>query len=259
MSADHYAGVADGWDTAASRVYGPLAEALIERLPGPLSGRTILDAGAGTGCATAALQARGATVVAADRSHDMLARGRERRPPAFVCDIRQLAVADDGVDAAAAAFVLSHLDDPGAALAELGRAVRSGGAIVADAFSNDGRSAALGRIDDTAVAHGFQAPNWYVELEEQLAPAVGTPAALCQFAREAGLVNAEVVEEAVDVDVSSPRDMVGYRLSMPQFAQWMATISPTQRSALRRDAVEAAAEVMTPYRPIVLFLRAVAP
>ena len=259
MSTDHYAGVASGWDAAASHVYAPLAEALVQQISGPLYGRTILDAGAGTGCATTALQARGATVIAADRSHDMLVHEREGRPPSFVCDIRQLPLVDDSVDAAAAAFVLSHLDDPGAALAELGRVVRSGGAIVADTFSATGRSAALGRIDDTTVDHGFEPPSWYIELEEHFAPAVGTPAALSALAVDAGLANAEVVEEAVDVGLSSPDDMVDYRLSMPQFAQWMASLNPTQRSALRRDAIEATAEVMTPYRPIVLFLRAVAP
>jgi len=63
---DHYAGVAPGWDNHAARVYSPIAARHVAAAPHPLHGRTVLDAGAGTGLAGRELAAAlGARVVAA--------------------------------------------------------------------------------------------------------------------------------------------------------------------------------------------------
>ena len=44
-----YDAAADSWDTGPGPIYEPLAQALVAAAPVPLTGRTILDLGAGTG------------------------------------------------------------------------------------------------------------------------------------------------------------------------------------------------------------------
>ena len=70
-----YDAAADSWDTGPGPIYEPLAQALVAAAPVPLTGRTILDLGAGTGAASRAAIAAGARqVVAADLSLAMLRR-----------------------------------------------------------------------------------------------------------------------------------------------------------------------------------------
>ena len=142
MTADHYAGAGQRWAHGAMLVYGPIAAELVAMSPHPLAGRTVLDAGAGTGAAAAALAARGARPLAMDLSFDMLAWDARARPPCAVADIRALPVAAGSVDDAVAAFVLNHLTAPAAGLAELVRVTRPRGAVLAAVFSNASRSQA---------------------------------------------------------------------------------------------------------------------
>ena len=86
--------------------------------------------------------AAGAHVVAVDASWPILAHQAPSRPPAVVGDISRLPLVEGAVDGAAAAFVLNHLADPGAALVEARRVVRPGGFIVASVFSIADPSAA---------------------------------------------------------------------------------------------------------------------
>ena len=173
---DHYADTAAGWATAA-RVYGPLAVALV-RPAHPLRARLVLDAGAGTGCGSKALAECGARVLATDLSADMLGYRRLERPASVVADITRLPMTSSSVDHAIAPFVLNHLARPERALAELGRVVRPGGAVLASVYANSSGSAARDRIDEVAQAFGFAFPEWYRELKETRAVAIGTAAAL---------------------------------------------------------------------------------
>ncbi len=61
MSADPYAGANRRWALGASLAYGPIAAELVAMSPHRLAGRRVLDAGAGTGAASAALAAEGRT------------------------------------------------------------------------------------------------------------------------------------------------------------------------------------------------------
>ena len=88
----------------------------------------MLDAGAGTGAASRALAARRAKPIVMDLSFGMLAWDAAARPPGAVADIRALPLAAQSVDDAVAAFVLNHLTDPSAGLAELARVTRPGAA-----------------------------------------------------------------------------------------------------------------------------------
>jgi SAM-dependent methyltransferase len=258
-AADHYADSAEGWDAAASRVYGPLAVALVARSPHPLAGRLVLDAGAGTGFGSSALAAAGARVVATDLSAGMLLHRSRQRPPSAVADIARLPLAERSVDDAIAPFVLNHLAEPVAALSELGRVVRAGGAVLATVFANSSSSLARDRVDEVAARLGFAVPSWYRELKATHAAAVGTPDALVAVAVAAGLDAPRVEQARVDVGVLRADDLVDYRLSQAQYTPWMATLTADQRSEVRRSAIAAAAPVMQPYRPTVLFLVATVP
>ena len=81
----------------------------------------------------------------------MLAWNARAGPPGAVADIRALPLADDSVDDVVAAFVLNHLTDPSAGLAELARVTRPGGTVLATVFASTSRSAARDRIDTNQV------------------------------------------------------------------------------------------------------------
>jgi SAM-dependent methyltransferase len=159
-------------------VYGPVAAELVAMSPHPLAGRTVLDAGAGTGAVSSALTARRAHPIAMDLSIDMLAWNARTRPPCVVADIRALPLAAGRVDAAVASFVLNHLAEPSAGLAELARVTRPGGAGLAAVFSNASRSQARDRVDAVAQDAGWQVPDWYVDLKTNAVPILGTAGAM---------------------------------------------------------------------------------
>ena len=171
---DVYAGAAVTWDRSTSLVYQPLAKELVRRVGAPLEGRLVIEAGAGTGCATRELQAVGARVIATDLSHPMLDLNRVDRPPSTVSDITLLPFDSDVADHAVAAFVMNHLPDPALALAELARVVRPGGRIATDVFSNASKSPARDAIDDAAGLHGYTPPDWYDDLRNIYADQIGT-------------------------------------------------------------------------------------
>jgi demethylmenaquinone methyltransferase/2-methoxy-6-polyprenyl-1,4-benzoquinol methylase len=254
MPEDPYAGAAAAWADDVALVYGPLAAALVRRHPGPLAGRMILDAGAGTGLVSAELARAGARPLAADLSPDMLRWEAASRPPAVVADVTRLPLAATSVDGAVAAFVLNHLPQPRAGLAELARVTRPGGAVLASVYASVADNGVRDVVDGVATRHGFEAPAWHRELRAHRAPQVGTAAAVGSAAAGAGLDVLDVVEEAVDVGVRTAEDLVRYRFGQAQYTPWFAAMPPERAAAVRADAVAAARPVMTPYRPLVLLL-----
>ena len=98
------------WRVGPHRVYRRFAAAALDALAQPLAGLVAVDAGAGTGAMAEELTGRGARVVCADRSREML---REAPPPRLRCDITALALRDACMDLATAGFVLSHVELPG--------------------------------------------------------------------------------------------------------------------------------------------------
>jgi ubiquinone/menaquinone biosynthesis C-methylase UbiE len=204
VKADHYAGAGRRWAAGAMLVYGPIAAELVAISPHPLAGRTVLDAGAGTGAVGSALTARYAHPVAVDLSIDMLGWNARARPPCVVAGIRALPLPAGRVDAVAAAFVLNHLTQPSAGLAELARVTRAGGAVLAAVFSNASRSQARDRVDAVAQDAGWQVPDWYAGLKATAVPILGTAEAMRAAANAAGLAGVVVRERPVDVGVTEP-------------------------------------------------------
>ncbi|NUO55573.1 MAG: methyltransferase domain-containing protein [Hamadaea sp.] len=94
-------------------------------------GDRLLDAGTGTGTVAALAVTRGAAVTAVDAEPSMLAYARERVPSAHVVEaiLPELPFEDGVFDRVVANFVLNHVGDPRAAVAELRRVTRPGGRV----------------------------------------------------------------------------------------------------------------------------------
>lgn len=259
MSLDHYAGAAHHWAEGASLVYGPIARQLIEASPHHLAGHAVLDVGSGTGVASTALGSVGARPIAADLSYDMVAWCSWRRPPAVVGDVCSLPFASRSLDDTVAAFVLNHLSEPATGLAEAMRVTRPGGSLLACVYGNASRSEVRNTIDRAAQREGWVVPDWYLDMKRRVTPILGTVEAMERAARQAGLVEVVVDERPVDVGVSEPEQLVGYRLGQAHFASWLDQLGPTRAEEMGARIVEQIRPIMVPYRPIVVFLTAVTP
>jgi len=82
---------------------------------------------------------------------------------------------------------------------------------------------------------------------------------MASAAREAGLARVHVDERPVDVAVTEPGQLVRYRLGHPIFTGWLDTIGTARADALAAAAEQAIRDDMQPYRPVVVFLSALAP
>jgi demethylmenaquinone methyltransferase/2-methoxy-6-polyprenyl-1,4-benzoquinol methylase len=99
----------------------------------------VLDCGTGSGTlslAFARVWPGPITLEATDTSDPMLVQARQRFEQAGVvastrqADVRRLPFADNTFDVVMSAHLLEHLQDPGAALAEMARVARPGGVII---------------------------------------------------------------------------------------------------------------------------------
>jgi ubiquinone/menaquinone biosynthesis C-methylase UbiE len=216
-------------------MYAPLARSLVAAAPVPLAGRLVLDLGAGTGVAGQAALAAGARrVVAADLSEGMLRHGRGGTP--VVADAVALPFRDGRFDLVLAAFCLNHLGRVEDGLAE---ARRVGAAIAASAFAPGWTHPAKEAADGAFRSFGYQPPGWYAAL----APGsrAGDPEALAQTAAAAGFTRVRVRTVSVATGVSTPADLVSWRLGMAHYAPFLRSLDPAGRAAVRRAAERAVA------------------
>lgn len=259
VTADYYAGAAPGWATGASLVYRPLAAELVAHAPHPLRGRRVLDVGAGTGLGSDVLFMTGARPVAVDLSLDMLRWRHSDRPPAAVGDLTRLPLRTGSVDDVLAAFVLNHVVEPVAGLAELVRVTAPGGALLASVYATTSGSPVRDLVDKVAVAHGFVVPDWYVALTTRVVPQLGSASAMADAAHRAGLLDVMVQEQVVNVGVRTAEDLVDYRFGQAHYAGWLTGLPPARRARVRAAVIERIKPVMEPYRPTVVFLTARVP
>lgn len=116
----------------------PLGERLFRCRKFDLRGaRRILDVGSGAGQMAGHLLKYAdpqAEIVCFDLSHQMLHRARHRlrspRPRFLVADLTQLPFADGTFDCVTCGYVLEHVPDPLAGLAELARVMQPGGRLL---------------------------------------------------------------------------------------------------------------------------------
>lgn len=139
--ADEWTGMASAYARGLADVYagvvGPVLDTVATILP--LTGSRLLDVGCGTGRLVSEAVARGADVTGVDPAPDMRAMTRAAAPAARVVDgmAPVLPLDDDSFDIVTADFVLDHAGDPRAALADIVRVARSGGAVATTIWAPD--------------------------------------------------------------------------------------------------------------------------
>src|SRR5262245_37768279 len=102
-----------------------------ELLPEDIFGKSVLDVGCGTGWFSHRAQERGALVTSLDVGTSLLQetlRKADVRPT--VGDALSLPFADESFDIVISSEVIEHTANPGRAVAEMGRVLRSGGTLV---------------------------------------------------------------------------------------------------------------------------------
>jgi len=227
------------WDSGPRRIYDRLAAGLLDAAAIPFAGLTAVDAGAGTGAATAQLLRRGARVVAVDLSTGMLTRikSASARPAADVVvgNIVALPLRDAIADVAVAAYVLNHLPNPVDGLRDLARITRVGGWVLTSSSGSANDHPSKSVIDDLAAEYGFRAPAWYQQLKGGIHQQVSEPRRLVEFAHNAGLrdARADIVQVSV---ATSPADLVSWRTGMAHLGPFVRALSPTDADQFARRA-----------------------
>lgn len=120
-----------GW--RAKTFFRPLYAKILGTLE-PLSGRHLLDVGAGTGTVVAGAIARGARAVGVDASVGMVEVAEGKAPGRFVVAAAEaLPFPDASFDAVTSSMSMHHWGSARSGLAEVGRVLRPGGtALIVD-------------------------------------------------------------------------------------------------------------------------------
>jgi SAM-dependent methyltransferase len=195
--ARHYGSEAEAYRDLWAPVLVRLARWLTDELP-LRDARRILDLGCGVGALLPHLRDASpeAMVVGLDRTQAMVALG-PRVFPLLVGDAVQLPFRDRSFDAVVTTFMLFHLPDPTAGLAEARRVLRPGGWIGLLTWGSERDSRARTRWVEELDAAGA------AEFDEQLAwhELVDTPRKLKGRLRAAGFSN---VNSRVEMFVERP-------------------------------------------------------
>lgn len=185
-----YEATGAAWRHGPGPIYGRLADVLWDGLTFDLRGWQVLDLGSGTGAASDAARRRGAEVVALDIAAGMLRGRTDLTVPAVVGDAVCLPFRADSFDAALAAFSLNHLVDPAAALREVDRVVRPGGAVVVGAYAEGDGHPVRAAVRAAAAAAGWTPPVWEAVLRASAIPQLATPNRAVRAATSAGIPSA---------------------------------------------------------------------
>lgn len=125
-----WAGRSEAYESGFARLTAHTVDPLLNAA-GVTSGTELLDVGTGPGIVAAAALARGAVVTAVDASPEMAALAAAACPGAAVrtAILPELPFPDASFDAVVGNFVINHLGDAAAGLAELHRVLRPDGRI----------------------------------------------------------------------------------------------------------------------------------
>ncbi|HEY7224172.1 MAG TPA: methyltransferase domain-containing protein [Micromonosporaceae bacterium] len=239
------------WRRGPHVVYRRFAAAAVATVDRNIAGLTTVDAGAGTGAMGEELAARGARVVYTDREPAML---REAPAPRLLCDITALGLRDHSVDLAVAGFVLSHVDEPSRAMAELARVTRRDGLVVATGFPAGQGHPVKEAVDAVLADFGYGPPAWYLRLKRAGEARVGDPAALAALSGTAGLRAVRVACLEVALAGLTAESIVAWRLGMAQIAPFVSRLPAGRREALMAQAQTAlsSAALAQPVQVLVL-------
>jgi SAM-dependent methyltransferase len=241
-----YDAAAPMWAEGPARAYAVLARALVAAVP--VAGRRVLDLGAGTGVAGRAALAAGASqVVAADLAPGMLRRGGMGRGGEagassalhpVAADAAALPFRDGSFGVVVAAFCLNHMTSTVAGLREVRRV---GTAIAASTFAAGWSHPAKDAVDEVLAASGFRPPAWHTALKCDIEPRAGDPEHLAAAAAAAGYTSVRVHTAEVDTGLSTPAQLVSWRLGMAHTAPFLRSLDERTREAVRQRSERAVA------------------
>ncbi len=151
----------EGWDERAESYEGLTARATTQAIPALLAsirtrvGINVLDICTGPGFAAGAADAIGATAEGIDFAPSMIATAKERFPRINfrVGDALALDAPDGSYDAAICNFGVFHFTDPGIALGEAFRILKSGGRYAFSQWASPKESALFGRVFGAILKH----------------------------------------------------------------------------------------------------------
>lgn len=170
----------------------PLVVPLLDSLPLASAGR-VLDLGAGTGQLVDLIRERSprCNLVLADRAEGMVRLAPDRaRDFRVVADAQELGFADDAFDLAVLAFMLFHLPQPGAGLAEVCRVLRKGGVVGVTTWGDDPDVPGVAFWTEELDAAGAAPDPRHPSTRQQAA--MDTPQKLSALLRESGFSAIEV-------------------------------------------------------------------
>ncbi|MBB4948040.1 SAM-dependent methyltransferase [Kitasatospora gansuensis] len=248
---------ADGVPAAYRRGFAGLCAgavpALLDRVAaGP--GLRLLDVGTGTGTVAAVALARGAAVTAVDAEPQMVKSASERLPevPVSHALLPELPFADGEFDAVAANFVVNHVADPVAALAELRRVVRPGGRGAVTLWPATGNHAMdlFGEVLDAVAVERPAFPSVPVAFER-------TPAGLAGLLTEAGWQQVEATELSWTYRVDPEDWWAGPAGGVANIGLVVTTQPPSVLAALKQAYDRLAADRLDADGLLVLEARAV--
>ena len=232
-----YSATGAAWQAGPGRIYDGLSDHLVARSPVELTGRVMLDLGAGTGAATRALLRRGARPVGIDAAVGMLRAGAAARPPGVVADVRALPVRSGAVGGVVAAYVLNHLADPVRALREAGRVTRAGGPILVATYAEDDGHPVRAAVDRAVAEAGHRPDDWYGWMRDRAFPLLSTVERAEAALPAAGLTG-RVTNDRIAFTGLTPDDLVAWRLGMAHLAPFVAALGAAHRRRLAQRAAE---------------------
>lgn len=240
QTAEGWGSVAPSYDRYITHITSMYAEETVARL-GVGAGDRVLDVAAGSGAATFAAIARGASVVATDFADEMLERLDLRAREAGVevdtrvMDGQALDLPDEDYDRAMSVFGFMFFPDQARGASELWRVVRSGGAAAVTTWASPAQNP------------GFSVFRRAVErVLPDLPPAgpppvfsLGDPSVLAELLATAGFIDVDVAEVTKTWEFDSPEVFwATLRDGSPVFAPVVDALGADHAASVRDAALE---------------------